>query len=140
MLQGHNHKEGLVDQNRLSCNKIPYNLAPEGRPEGTKRVAHGRCESTLNSSSHLHLLLSHRAGEHPGFPEGGKMSQYLEKIPLGTAIGVRGPTGHVVYQGFGRVSIAGSLRTYKYALLLCWCLPGTADLPTVSRLELSRAA
>jgi len=38
---------------------------------------------------------------HPKFPEGGKMSQYLEKMELGDTIDVRGPSGLLVYNGKG---------------------------------------
>jgi nitrate reductase (NAD(P)H) len=46
-----------------------------------------------------------RANEHPKFPEGGKMSQYLDSLALGDTIEVKGPVGHVVYDGKGVVSL-----------------------------------
>ena len=30
---------------------------------------------------------------HPKFPDGGKMSQYLDNLPLGETVDVRGPSG-----------------------------------------------
>ncbi|XP_049837035.1 NADH-cytochrome b5 reductase 2 isoform X1 [Schistocerca gregaria] len=42
---------------------------------------------------------------HPKFPEGGKMSQYLEDMKIGDTIDVRGPSGRLVYLGNGRFSI-----------------------------------
>lgn len=42
---------------------------------------------------------------HPKFPEGGKMSQYLENMKLGDTIDVRGPSGRLVYLGMGRFAI-----------------------------------
>ncbi|XP_011420571.1 NADH-cytochrome b5 reductase 3-like isoform X2 [Crassostrea angulata] len=38
---------------------------------------------------------------HPKFPEGGKMSQYLENMSIGDFIDVRGPNGLLVYEGKG---------------------------------------
>lgn len=38
---------------------------------------------------------------HPKFPEGGKMSQYLESLRLGDTIDFRGPSGLLVYKGRG---------------------------------------
>jgi len=35
---------------------------------------------------------------HPKFPEGGKMSQYLESMELGDEIEFRGPSGNLVYE------------------------------------------
>lgn len=42
---------------------------------------------------------------HPKFPDGGKMSQYLENMNLGDTIDVRGPSGLLVYDGMGSFSI-----------------------------------
>merc|ERR1711915_690292 len=42
---------------------------------------------------------------HPKFPEGGKMSQYLENMEIGDTIDVRGPSGLLVYQGAGTFGI-----------------------------------
>ena len=37
--------------------------------------------------------------EHPRFPDGGKMSQYLEALPIGGEMEVKGPLGHMHYLG-----------------------------------------
>ncbi|XP_035521211.1 NADH-cytochrome b5 reductase 2 [Morone saxatilis] len=42
---------------------------------------------------------------HPSFPEGGKMSQYLDNMAIGDAIDFRGPNGLLVYKGNGLFSI-----------------------------------
>jgi len=42
---------------------------------------------------------------HPKFPDGGKMSQYLESMSIGDTIDVRGPSGLLVYDGKGQFSI-----------------------------------
>merc|ERR1712018_413644 len=42
---------------------------------------------------------------HPKFPDGGKMSQYLENMKIGDTIDVRGPSGHLVYNGNGKFAI-----------------------------------
>jgi len=42
---------------------------------------------------------------HPKFPEGGKMSQYLENMSIGDSIDVRGPSGLCVYNGLGNFSV-----------------------------------
>lgn len=38
---------------------------------------------------------------HPKFPEGGKMSQYLNDMEIGSCINIRGPSGLLVYKGSG---------------------------------------
>ncbi|XP_077908748.1 NADH-cytochrome b5 reductase 3 [Ictidomys tridecemlineatus] len=42
---------------------------------------------------------------HPKFPDGGKMSQYLENMQIGDTIEFRGPNGLLVYQGKGKFAI-----------------------------------
>ncbi|XP_004647922.2 NADH-cytochrome b5 reductase 2 [Octodon degus] len=42
---------------------------------------------------------------HPKYPEGGKMTQYLENMQIGDTILFRGPTGQLFYQGPGRIAI-----------------------------------
>ncbi|XP_020665707.3 NADH-cytochrome b5 reductase 3 [Pogona vitticeps] len=44
-------------------------------------------------------------GVHPKFPEGGKMSQYLESLKTGDTIDFRGPNGLLVYKGKGVFAI-----------------------------------
>ncbi|XP_074534144.1 NADH-cytochrome b5 reductase 2 [Halichoeres trimaculatus] len=42
---------------------------------------------------------------HPSFPEGGKMSQYLDNMAIGDTIDFRGPNGLLIYKGNGQFSI-----------------------------------
>jgi len=42
---------------------------------------------------------------HPKFPEGGKMSQYLEAMKIGDKIQIRGPNGLLEYKGRGNLSV-----------------------------------
>lgn len=42
------------------------------------------------------------ANEHPSFPQGGKLSQWLAKQPIGAMVEAKGPTGHFHYQGLGK--------------------------------------
>ncbi|XP_036115185.1 NADH-cytochrome b5 reductase 2 isoform X2 [Molossus molossus] len=41
---------------------------------------------------------------HPNYPEGGKMSQYLENMKIGDTILCRGPSGRLFYRGPGQNS------------------------------------
>lgn len=51
------------------------------------------------------------AGVHPRFPDGGKMSQYLEKMELGSTINFRGPSGHLIYGAGGQFLIRKDKKT-----------------------------
>ena len=42
------------------------------------------------------------ANEHPSFPQGGKLSQWLANQPIGTMVEAKGPTGHFHYRGKGK--------------------------------------
>lgn len=48
---------------------------------------------------------------NPKFPDGGVMSQYLENMAIGDTINVRGPNGHLIYKGCGKVAIRASYKT-----------------------------
>ena len=54
---------------------------------------------------------------HPKFPEGGKMSQYLESLKLNDAIDFRGPSGLLVYKGKGELADAYGLLVKSFCLL-----------------------
>jgi cytochrome-b5 reductase len=44
------------------------------------------------------VLKVYKAGIHPKFPDGGKMSQYLDALQPGDASDVRGPSGRLQYK------------------------------------------
>merc|ERR1719228_3274851 len=47
----------------------------------------------------------YKANVHPKFPDGGKMTQYLDNMNIGDSIDVRGPSGLLVYEGRGVFNI-----------------------------------
>jgi cytochrome-b5 reductase len=54
------------------------------------------------------------ANVHPNFPEGGKMSQYLDGLQIGDHIEVHGPKGLIEYLGHGKLVIKdlkGAVKT-----------------------------
>nr|CAI5817147.1 unnamed protein product [Callosobruchus analis] len=42
---------------------------------------------------------------HPKFPEGGKVTQYLESLKLGDTLTFRGPSGRIQYTGHGTFAV-----------------------------------
>ncbi|XP_056591235.1 NADH-cytochrome b5 reductase 3 [Triplophysa dalaica] len=48
---------------------------------------------------------------HPKFPEGGKMSQYLESLRIGDLIDFRGPGGLLEYKGRGQFALQADKKT-----------------------------
>jgi len=80
------------------------------------------------------------AGVHPRFPDGGKMSQYLEKMELGSTINFRGPSGHLTYGGQGQFNVKKDKKTpaeTKVAKKVGMIAGGTGITPM---LQLIRAA
>jgi hypothetical protein len=51
------------------------------------------------------LIKVYFKGVHNEYPDGGKMSQHLNNIALGSNIKVRGPFGKLTYYGDGNVKI-----------------------------------
>lgn len=51
------------------------------------------------------LIKVYYKGTHPGFPDGGKMSQHLATIDIGSTINIKGPFGRLTYFGDGIVKI-----------------------------------
>ena len=49
--------------------------------------------------------------QHPKFPMGGKMTQYMEAMELGNQIDIRGPNGLLVYEGCGRFAVKPDKKT-----------------------------
>ena len=60
-------------------------------------------------------------GVNPRYPDGGKMSQYLESMKLGERIDVRGPSGKLTYVKPGTMEVVGS---FLDCILLLLCLKG----------------
>jgi len=55
---------------------------------------------------HMDLVIKvYHANVHPKFPDGGKMTQYLESLHIGDTIDVKGPSGLLEYLGKGTFSI-----------------------------------
>lgn len=51
---------------------------------------------------------------HPSYPEGGKMSQYLDNMAIGDTIDFRGPNGLLVYKGNGTGCVCASVCALKH--------------------------
>lgn len=55
---------------------------------------------------------------NPKFPEGGKMSQYLDDMKIGDVIDFRGPNGLLVYKGSGTVTRRGESKWEELLLFI----------------------
>ena len=59
------------------------------------------------------------ADVHPKFPDGGKMSQYMEKMQIGDMLNVKGPLGHFEYKGRGNFTVKGKDKHASKIGLIC---------------------
>ncbi|TRY85704.1 hypothetical protein DNTS_013248 [Danionella cerebrum] len=61
---------------------------------------------------------------HPSYPEGGKMSQYLDSMKIGDTMDFRGPNGLLVYNGNGKFAIRpdkkseAKLQKFKHVAMI----------------------
>nr|Q0P487.2 RecName: Full=NADH-cytochrome b5 reductase 2; Short=b5R.2 [Danio rerio] len=61
---------------------------------------------------------------HPSYPDGGKMSQYLDNMKIGDTIDFRGPNGLLVYNGKGKFAIRpdkkseAEVRKFKHVAMI----------------------
>jgi cytochrome-b5 reductase len=51
------------------------------------------------------VIKVYKAGVHPKFPEGGKMSQHLDSLQIGDTLDMKGPKGHLEYLGKGKFTV-----------------------------------
>mmetsp|Transcript_49768 Transcript_49768/g.105825 ORF Transcript_49768/g.105825 Transcript_49768/m.105825 type:complete len:312 (+) Transcript_49768:142-1077(+) len=56
------------------------------------------------------VIKVYKAGVHPKFPEGGKMSQHLDSLKLGDTVDMRGPKGHMTYHKNGSFTVHPLLK------------------------------
>jgi cytochrome-b5 reductase len=60
-------------------------------------------DETLGTVSFV--IKVYKAGVHPKFPEGGKLSQYLDSLKIGDYIDMKGPKGHLTWLGKGTFTV-----------------------------------
>ncbi|KAJ4800969.1 Nitrate reductase [Rhynchospora pubera] len=83
--------------------------------------------SSVDEVGYFELLIKvYFKGEHPKFPNGGLMSQYLDSLPIDSFIEIKGPLGHIEYTGQGDFLINGKPR---FAKRLAMIAGGTGITP-----------
>jgi NAD(P)H-flavin reductase len=70
--------------------------------------------STTDTLGTVDLVIkTYYKDEHPRFPDGGWLSQYMDQMKVGDTLDFKGPTGAIVYEGQGVFSIKHKKRHYK---------------------------
>lgn len=77
------------------------------------------------------MIKVYKAGVHPKFPDGGKMSQHLDSLKIGDDIEMRGPKGHMTYWGAGNftVKVIGKPLQQRHAKHFGMICGGTGITP-----------
>lgn len=90
-------------------------------PEETKNHMRSYTPITGNDTpgSVTFVIKIYKAGVHPKFPEGGKMSQYLDTLIIGDTVAMRGPKG----EWMGWVDFNTYEFIFRFFTLL-WCIVG----------------
>merc|ERR1719326_35263 len=138
LIKGKKMKLKLAERTQLSRTVVLYSFAlpsPEpvlGLPVGqhvhiSTKMANPRTGGELKPVSRAYTPIStnDRVGrvdlviktyykdEHPRFPDGGWLSQYMDKMKVGDELDFKGPTGKIIYDGNGVFDIKGEKRKYK---------------------------
>lgn len=75
--------------------------------------------SAEDAAGYFELLVRiYFRGEHPSFPAGGTMTQHLDSLPLGAAVEIKGPVGHIEYAGKGRFLVDGKARPARRVAMI----------------------
>jgi nitrate reductase (NAD(P)H) len=83
--------------------------------------------SAVDEVGYFDLLIKvYFKGEHPKFPNGGVMSQYLDSLPINSSIEIKGPIGNIEYTGRGNFLISGKPQ---FAKRLAMIAGGTGITP-----------
>lgn len=70
--------------------------------------------SAVDEVGYFDLLVKiYYKGVHPKFPNGGLMSQHLDSLPIGSTVEVKGPLGHIAYNGHGQFAVHGKPKFAK---------------------------
>jgi nitrate reductase (NAD(P)H) len=70
--------------------------------------------SEVNQKGYCEFIIKvYHANEHPKFPHGGLMTQYLEKMEIGKYLKIEGPKGKLNYKGCGNFYISKKYEIKK---------------------------
>jgi len=83
------------------------NIKTKDHPEGELVERKYTPISAISTKGRIDFLIKvYYAGVVPRFPDGGIMSQYIDKMKIGDHMLMSGPKGRLEYEGFGNFNIA----------------------------------
>ncbi|CAD8202006.1 unnamed protein product [Paramecium octaurelia] len=105
------HALGIeVGQHIILHEQIKTKEYPEGELVERKYTP----TSPVDQKGNFDLLIKiYRANEHPKFPDGGKLTSWIENMNPGESIHITGPGGRLMYLGYGNVQINKMPQLYR---------------------------
>ncbi|KAF5898746.1 NADH-cytochrome b5 reductase 2-like, partial [Clarias magur] len=125
-------KEDISHDTKRFRFRLPSSLHVLGLPVGQHVYLSAKVNGNLviraytpvssdEDQGHVDLVVKvYYKNTHPNYPDGGKMSQYLNDMKIGDTIDFRGPNGLLVYNGNGQFAIRpdkksdAKLRKFKH--------------------------
>ncbi|KAM9469896.1 LOW QUALITY PROTEIN: NADH-cytochrome b5 reductase 2 [Clarias gariepinus] len=125
-------KEDISHDTKRFRFRLPSSLHVLGLPVGQHVYLSAKVNGNLviraytpvssdEDQGHVDLVIKvYYKNTHPNYPDGGKMSQYLNDMKIGDTIDFRGPNGLLVYNGNGQFAIRpdkksdAKLRKFKH--------------------------
>ena len=91
-----------IGQHVVFSATIPTKENPQGELVERKYTPTSR----VRNGAYVDFVIKiYRKGQHPRFPDGGVMTQYLETLEQGAELLFKGPFGRLAYHGFGKFFI-----------------------------------
>ena len=83
------------------------------------------------------VIKVYKSGVHPKFPNGGKMSQYLDSLKIGDMIDMKGPKGHMEYKRGGKFDVKplGKPKEHRTTSNIIMIAGGTGITPMLQILH-----
>ena len=83
------------------------------------------------------VIKVYKSGVHPKFPDGGKMSQYLDSLKIGDTIDMKGPKGHMDYKKGGKFEVKplGKPKEFRSTSNIIMIAGGTGITPMLQILH-----
>merc|ERR1719182_23196 len=121
---GKKMKLKLAERTQLSRTVVLYSFAlPSaehvlGLPVGqhvhiSTKMAYPRISTNTHKGRVDLVIKTYYKDEHPRFPDGGWLSQYMDAMKIGDELDFKGPTGKIIYEGAGVFNIRGEKKKYE---------------------------
>ncbi|NXO69936.1 NB5R2 reductase, partial [Phainopepla nitens] len=124
---------GLPSANHILGLPVGQHVCLSAKIDGNLVIRAYTPVSSDKTEGYVDLVIKvYRKNVNPKFPEGGKMSQYLDNLKIGDTIDFRGPNGLLVYKGSGTFLIKPDKKSEaerKFAKHLGMIAGGTGIAP-----------